>query len=198
MKVRKTILAVLLFLLIAVSAFSATYYDNGSQRFTITAGPTFPLTLTTNGETYVGMGLEGTKMKLGGYGSIAYQVFLTDYVAIGGEIGYDFNYTVDDTLFTAVPMLFKTTIFPLQTGRIDLPISLGIGASYLSLSGTGSHLTPFVNAEVGLDYYFNDNWGMGVKSGIWLVPELFAKSTEYSNTALTTFIPVTLSVTYRQ
>ncbi len=198
MKVRKTILAVLLFL-IAVSAFSATYYDNGSQRFTITAGPTIPLTLTTDNKTLVGMGIDGTKMNLGGYASIAYQIFLTDYVAIGGEIGYDFNYTVDNTsLFTAVPMLFKATIFPLQTGRIDMPISLGIGASYLSLSGTGSHLTPFVNAEIGLDYYFNDNWGLGVKSGIWLVPELFAKSDEYKYTSLATFIPVTLAVTYRQ
>lgn len=201
MKVKKLLLSLMLALLILVPAFSAAYYDNGSQRFTITAGTEFPVAMTqlSTGQSHTGLGENGTKLSIGGYGAITYQMFMNTYVALGGEIGYAFNFVIDDSIHTMVPIQAKVSFLPVQ-GTIDMPISIGLGAAYLSKSGTngGSHITLFSSIEMGLDYYFTDNWGVGIKSGVWLVPELFAKQADSSKNYLTTYIPVTLAVTYRQ
>ncbi len=198
--IKRISLTLLLCTLLAAQAFSATWYDNGSQRFTITAGPTIPtsLTLLSSGETFTGweegdIGLT----PVGGFGSIAYQVFLNPYLALGGEIGYAFNYNVDGTLLTNVPMLFKLTVMPLQ-GRVEIPLSFGLGFSYMSISDGGAYLPFFASFETGIDYYFTDNWGIGLKCGIWVIPEIYFESSRFSQNSLLTMVPITLSVTYRQ
>ncbi|NLZ67630.1 MAG: hypothetical protein GX903_01330, partial [Spirochaetales bacterium] len=89
-------ISLLFVILLCVFSFMLTatpFYDAGSQRFTITAGTSFPLSITNfqDNTTQVGMGTN-THLKLGGFGSILYQVFVNEYVALGGEIGYMFNY----------------------------------------------------------------------------------------------------------
>ena len=128
-KLTSLLLALALLIAVGSPLYSVQIYDNGSQRFTITAGPTMPLSTTVfSGEyqgNYVGWG-EGKSgfTPVGGFGSIAYQVFINPYVAIGGEIGYGFNYYVDDALLTNVPMQFKLTVMPLQ-GTLVLHRQLG-------------------------------------------------------------------------
>lgn len=203
MKKRIMIIALMLLAILScMPAFSATYYDNGSQRFTITAGVNFPIstTLFDENHTYVGSGYGGNKTGftlLGGYGSLTYQMFVNPYFALGGEIGYGFNYYVDDALLTNVPMQFKVSFIPLQ-GTIEIPLSLGAGFSYMSVSDGGAYMPFFLSFETGLDWYITDNWGIGVKSGLWVIPELYFDSSRSDQNALQTFIPLTLSVTYRQ
>ena len=192
----------LMAVLSCMPAFSAPYYDNGSQRFTITAGLNFPIstTLFDENHTYVGSGYDGNKTGfklLGGFGSLTYQMFVNPYFALGGEIGYGFNYYVDDALLTNVPMQFKATFIPLQ-GTIEIPLSLGAGISYMSVSDGGAYLPFFLSFETGLDWYITENWGVGIKSGLWVIPELYFDSSRSYQNALQTFVPLTLSVTYRQ
>lgn len=193
---RKKIISSLLMILIGCSLFAASYYDNGSQRFTISAGISEPLSITrfADNETRT---FSDTKLSLGGYGSICYQINVHPQIALGCEIGYMFNFVVDGKLVTNVPMIFKATWLPVQ-GTVDIPISLGAGFSYLSLSDGGSYLPFYFSAEIGLQYYFTENWGLGINSGIWVIPEIYYSSAASSKNALATFIPATLAVTYRQ
>lgn len=194
-----SLLTVFLLIIINLCLFSATYYDAGSQRFTISAGTVFPFTITdfqSNTTKFgIGNGDSTTHLKMGGYGSILYQVFINEYVAVGGEIGYQFNYD-NEAIISDVPIIAKATILPIQ-GAIDIPISLGMGISFLSRENS-TMLTPYISTEIGLDLYLNDNWGLGLKTGLWLVPELYFLSGRNSMNSLATFIPVTLTVTYRQ
>lgn len=193
-------LALVLIVLATSQTFGATWYDNGSQRFTITAGPTMPISLTllSNGDTYTGWDEGDTGLTpVGGFGSLTYQMFLNPYVAIGGEIGYAFNYRINDSLLTNVPMQFKLTVVPLQ-GTVEIPLSLGLGFSYMSVSDGGAYIPFFLSFETGLDWYFTDNWGVGIKSGIWVIPELYFESNRSHQNTLLTVVPITLSVTYRQ
>lgn len=202
-KFKITSLLLALVLVMCTPAFSATYYDNGSQRFTITAGPQLPVSVTdfSEGKTYVGWGLkensETSFKPVGGFGSLTYQIFMNPYVAIGGEIGYGFNFYNDDTLLTNVPMLFKLTVVPLQ-GKFEIPLSLGIGISYMSVSDGGAYLPFFISFETGLDWYITDHWGIGLKTGLWVIPELYMQKSRFDQNALLTVVPITLSVTYRQ
>lgn len=192
-------ISLLFVICLCVFSFTLTaspFYDAGSQRFTITAGTSFPLSITNfqDNTTQVGMGAN-THLKLGGYGSILYQVFVNEYVALGGEIGYMFNYD-NEMLISDVPIMGKATIFPVQ-GTVDIPISLGLGISFLS-RGTSTMLTPYVSAELGFDFYINEHWGIGVKSGIWVIPELYIFTGRNQFNSLATFVPVVATVTYRQ
>lgn len=193
----KKILVLCLFVCITFSLFAANkYYDNGSQRFTISAGVDFPLSITRFADDTT-KNFFDTKLTLGGYGSICYQLNVSSQIALGCEIGYMFNFVIDGKLVTNVPIIAKATWLPVQ-GTFDLPISLGAGICYLSLSDGGSYLPFYFSAEIGLQYYFTENWGLGINTGIWMIPEIYYTSSAKDKNAFATFLPATLAVTYRQ
>ncbi len=196
---QRHILILLLLIVLTAPLVAEPFYDKGSQSFSFTLGTTIP-TFTYffgDNETRVGLGEENTGMKVGGYGAISYQGFISPTSAIGGEIGYNFNYVVDETLYTSVPFFFKYSYIPVQ-GTIDLPISVGLGFAYNSAGGNTSIMTLYSNLELGLTYYPGENWGFGIKTGLWLIPELNYRQELFKDNALAGFVPITLSVNYRQ
>ncbi len=194
---RKSILIILLVLIPLFALSAEDYYDTSSQVFTITAGVDLPFTNSYKKDdggytTGLWWGENGTHFNIGGYGSIDYEVFLNSKISIGGEVGYQFNRCTNERLFTQVPLLFRATYVPLQ-GKFELPISLGVGFSYLSYNDKSMFAMCF-SLNVGLRYFFTDNWGIGLKSGINFVPELYSKS---EKNGLHTSIPCLLYVAYR-
>ena len=190
----KCLSVLIMLMVICSSAFAETYYESGSQIFSINAGVEVPLTLTNfgNGNTTVGPGEGDTHLSVGGIGSIDYQVFFNPYLAVGGELGYQFNFALDGNLFTSVPIHLKLTYVPLQ-GRFEIPISLGLGANYISYDSM-SKICLSASFDVGFRYFFSDEWGLGLKTGISIIPELY---TDSSKNSLITQIPAILSVSYR-
>lgn len=199
MNIKNKVLLIIVSLVLTISTLgAANYYDSGNQRFTITAGPAIPLSVTNfeGKQTEWGVGEEGTKLGVGGYGSIAYQVFLSPQIAIGGELGYMFMNSISKELLTNVPFTAKATYFPLQ-GTFDLHLSLSLGGTYISYNN-GSKIAPFTSLELGFDWYFNESWGLGLKTGLWVVPEIYLFKDQSKLNGLGTFIPATLAVTFRQ
>ncbi len=175
-------------------AFSAPYYDTGSQIFTINAGPVLPTSLTGlgNGDDTIS-GFE--RQSVGGYGSICYQVFANPYFALGGELGYLFNFVISDEVFTSVPIQFKVTAFPVQ-GNFELPISLGVGLNYISYNES-SKLTVSAQFDIGARYYFSEEWGVGLHVGLQVIPEFYFGDEKANSNFLATYLLITLSVAYR-
>lgn len=196
---RRHILLLLLLTLLTASLSAAPFYDKGNQMFAFTLGTTIPTFTHFFGDntTKVGLGMDNTGMKIGGYGAISYQAFISPYSAVGGEIGYNFNYVVDGNLYTAVPFFAKYSYLPLQ-GKVDLPISFGFGFAYNSGGANTSIMTLYSNVELGLTYYPGEHWGFGVRTGLWLIPELNYRKELFNDNALAGFVPITLSVNYRQ
>lgn len=190
-----TLLMLLLALMLPLAA--EPYYDQGSQMFSISVGTNMPLSLSSyeNGDftTAWGPGEDKTNLTFGGFGSIDYEVFLNSYLALGGEIGYQFNFTPGKKILTSVPIQFKMTTIPVQTGKFDIPISLGLGFNYLSFNGF-SKFTFSSTLNVGIKYFITDEWGIGLNSGIYFVPELYSTN---SKNSIFTFIPINAVVTYR-
>ena len=192
----------MLLLLIPGMLFAAdTYYDSGSQMFTITAGVTTPFIYydQDNPDHPVTMwpGMDetkNTKRTIGGIAAIAYQVFLNPYIALGGELGFQFDFANDGNVETNVPIFLKMTYMPYQTGKIEVPISIGAGLLYAGYKSF-SKLTFGCNVEVGVRFYITDSWGIGVNVGMYVFPEIYASNPEWNSTM--TYIPATLSVTYR-
>lgn len=195
----KKVLLLSLVLLISIgSVFSAPYYDKGNHMFSFSVGTTFP-TFThffQSKETQWGMGADKTGLKLGGYGGISYQIFNSEYTAIGGEIGYDFNFSASKKLFTAVPFFAKYSYFPIQ-GELNLPLSVGLGGVYLKYEDA-SLLSVYTNLQLGLTWFPGESWGFGLSTGLWLIPEFNYRDELKQDNALVGIIPLTLSITYRQ
>ena len=195
---KKIFLLCLIALLLPLTLYSVDYYDTGSQQFAFKLGTNVPLfaNFYNMNEMRVGPGEDNTGMSMGGYGSISYQVFNSPKTAIGGEIGYNFNFSAEKEFFSAVPFFAKYSYFPLQ-GAVDIPLSVGLGAAYIKYK-TGSLMTLYTNFEVGAIWFPGENWGFGISTGLWLIPELNYKDELTQYNALLGIIPITLSVTYRQ
>ena len=195
---KKFFLLCLIALLLPLTLYSADYYDAGSQHFSFNLGTNFPtfIHFFDDNTTVFGLGEGNTGMSMGGYGSINYQIFNSPKTAIGGEIGYNFNFAVDENFFSAVPFFAKYSYFPVQ-GTFDVRMSLGLGAAYIKYK-TGSLMTLYTNFEVGAIWFPGENWGFGLSTGLWLIPELNYVESLKDDNALAGFIPITLSVTYRQ
>ena len=195
---KKFFLLCLIALLLPLTLYSADYYDAGSQQFSFRLGTNVPLftNFYNMGVMRVGPGEGNTGMKMGGYGAISYQMFNSPKTAIGGEIGYNFNFSAEEEFFSAVPFFAKYSYFPLQ-GAVDIPLSVGLGAAYIKYK-TGSLMTLYTNFEVGAIWFPGENWGFGISTGLWLIPELNYKDELTQYNALLGIIPITLSVTYRQ
>ncbi|PKL13900.1 MAG: hypothetical protein CVV52_04120 [Spirochaetae bacterium HGW-Spirochaetae-8] len=172
---------------------SPPQYSLGTQMFTFRAGPVLPLFFyfTQDADPLV----TDMHLQTGGYGSIRYQGFINQNTAIGGELGYYFAYSLSD-LFTSVPIQAKLTYIPIL-GAIEVPVSLGLGFAYNTYK-EATYLSLFASAEIGLTWFFNQEWGISASVGYWLIPELYGSSSPlHIDMALSNFMPITLSINYR-
>lgn len=178
-------------------------YEMGSQMFTFRAGPVIPAffyrPFADAGDDQFLAFPEAMHMQVGGYGSIRYQGFLNSVLALGGELGYFFAYDRGSELFTSVPFQAKLTYIPLQ-GTFEIPLSIGLGFAYNSYSveENPSFLSLLATAEAGFSWYFKQDWGITLSTGLQLIPEIYPSNHPYpEHTTLAGFMPITLSVSYR-
>ena len=130
---------------------------------------------------------------MGGYGSLDYEVFVSPYLSMGGELGYQFNFASDGKIFSCVPILYRLTYVPVQ-GDIEVPVSLGLGFNYMSYN-SNSKFTLMAHLNVGARYYFSENWGLGIQTGITYSPEWY---TDVTKNGQISFVPINLTVSYRK
>ena len=198
---KKTLRFIAALLVLPAFLFAAEpYYDSGSQIFNITAGATVPFFYhypDHDPEWTFGPGSSDdghTNSTIGGYGSISYQVFVNQYLALGGELGFQFDFQAKSGIVaTNVPIFFKMTTVPVQ-GSFEVPLSLGAGLLYTSYDGA-SKLTLGCSFEVGIRYFITDEWGVGINAGMLFIPELYTSDAAKISTL--SYIPATITVSYR-
>lgn len=195
---KKTILLILALLIVfsAMPLFASKYYEKGNTFFVLNAGVNFPdfVTFPKAATDKAYSGLKNTHMRVGGAGSLSYQGCISPSFAIGGELGYIFNYAIDKKLVTQVPITARLTWMAVQTGSFDLHTHLNLGFEFLRYSES-KKVTPFASLTVNPIFFFSESWGLGLSSGLTLCPE-FTKVKE--NNAIFGESPLTLSVVYRR
>ena len=197
----KRVLCMLLIVVVALTSIwaddalpeSVPTYSQGSQMFTFRFGPVVPTFIYMPEQTPSWFTFDETHFKTGGYGAIRYQGFLNSYLAIGGELGYLFDYD-QSNLFTSVPFQAKLTYIPLQ-GTFEIPISFGLGFAYNTYLDS-SFLSLFSSAEIGASLFFTESWGISVSGGLQFVPGIYFGD-KADQSAYTGFLPITLSISYR-
>lgn len=197
---KKTIIAIIaLALLVSLPVFArSTYYATGDSVFSFRAGVNFPGMISfikdPSRSTVYG---SDTHMKIGGSASISYQGYTSPYVAIGGELGYDFNYSRSQLLLTTVPMSAKLTFVPVQTGVFDLAASVNLGAAFIRYD-EGKYFSPMVQLSINPTVFITESWGIGLEFGALATAELYSvNSIKSKASAFCAILPLTLTVSYR-
>lgn len=125
---------------------------------------------------------------------VGYDYFLNSSISVGGLLGYHFAYDRSSALISRVPFLFRFGYYPLQ-GQFEVPIILGVGGAYMNVKGYSS-ASLYLSFETGFSWFWNDNWGIGVRTGMHFVPEFKAGRMEDTN--VTFFVPIALEVNFRR
>ncbi len=197
---KKIILAILVLVLLVAFPVAArtSYYYSGDSVFTIKAGVDFPAFINFYNSSRGTYTFWDTHLSLGGYASIAYQGYLNEYWALGGELAYAFNFSHSELLLTTVPITARLTFVPVQTGTFDLAASLNLGVAFLRYN-EGKYLAPYASLTVQPTVYFTENWGLGVESGLMLTAEIYGQNdSKHKASALGGLLPVTLAISYRR
>jgi len=192
-------IVMVLILIAAAPVFArSTYYFAGDSMFSIRAGVDFPAFISFYKDADRGtVAFSDTHLKLGGLASLAYQGFISERVAIGGELGYVFNYSRSGLLLTTVPIMVKLSYLPVQTGKFDLALGLNVGGAFIRYN-EGKYFAPAASVSVNPTFYFSDNWGIGVETGLLLTLESYgSKNAKNKASALAGLMPVVLTLTYR-
>ena len=202
---KKLILLLTLFLFISGSLFAAsddddddntdTYVETfslGDQMFFINGGVFIPLFFfDRSGEVMK------TNLTLGGTGSLCWQVFLSNHISIGGELGGMFALSPNKRVLYMIPLTVKTTYW-LRFYPFGIPISLGLGGN-LSILEEAAHIDFIAKPSIGFFWNFNEEWAFGANATYWFVPQIYSGSgkVQSSHSMFGNFMDVTLSVLFR-
>lgn len=199
MKKCLTAFMICMFFFLVFPIFAGEYYQKGSSMFSVKAGvsvPTF-IKFFEKPDLDVLTFPKDMHVKVGGFAALSYQVFVTQKIEIGGELGYAFNYSQTKKIMTTVPISFKATFVPIQTGKFDMMLSANLGLTYNRYNKT-RFMMPFACVSVNSSYYINENFGLGVEGGFWLNPEFHSKNILKKDNSLLGMMPITLALTYRK
>ncbi|MBQ6673572.1 MAG: hypothetical protein IJM77_02990 [Spirochaetia bacterium] len=205
MKDLKTKIIILLTLLVFISGplFAAsdddddydTYQETfslGDQMFFINGGVFIPLFFFDRS-----LDVKDTNLTLGGTGSLCWQVFLTNHLSVGAELGGMFALSPNKRVLYMIPLMLKATYW-IRFYPFEIPLSLGLGGN-LSILEEAAHIDFIAKPGIGFYWNFNEEWAFGANATYWFVPQMYSGSGKVpsDNSMFGNFMDVTLSVLFR-
>ena len=205
MKDLKTKIIILLTLLVFISGplFAAsdddddydTYQETfslGDQMFFINGGVFIPLFFFDRS-----LDVKDTNLTLGGTGSLCWQVFLTNHLSVGAELGGMFALSPNKRVLYMIPLMLKATYW-IRFYPFEIPLSLGLGGN-LSILEEAAHIDFIAKPGIGFYWNFNEEWAFGANATYWFVPQMYSGGGKVpsDNSMFGNFMDVTLSVLFR-
>ena len=161
-------------LLLSAAVFADDYYDDdeeyddgyvyeqngaGDQFIKIDLGASFPLNF-------------GSQLQVGGLVSIGYYKFLTQYIALGGDVLVGYNLSIGKKPLFSVPMTFGVMYQP-YVGKFEFPLMLNIGIATMSCQSM-VYFPAFSAKFTGGAYYrFNESWSVCLSTTTYWIPQFF-------------------------
>ena len=170
------------------------FYDQGTQNFTFSLGPRFPLFVLFPSDWDFNT---GQFKPLGFCGSSGWEMFTSENQAFGVEMGYGANQVVDGERFFSVPLLATSRWYPLPASAVDFPLTLKGGFAYSRMNALedqvylGFALAP----SVGLLWRSLPSWSFGLEMSWWVLPEWYIRNAP-ERTGIGNFFSIALTATY--
>lgn len=161
-------------LLLSAAVFADDYYDDdeeyddgyvyeqngvGDQFLKVDLGANFPLNF-------------GQQLKVGGMVSIGYYKFLSQYIALGGDVIVAYNLSIGNKPLFAVPFTFGVMYQP-YVGKFEFPLMVNIG--FATMSCQSMTYFPALSAKFtgGAFYRYSESWSFGITTTTYWIPQFF-------------------------
>ena len=166
-------------------------YGLGDQMLSLNLGLFIPLFYSGGPD-----GTEDANLTLGGTGHLMWSSFLSNNLAVGGELGGMFAFTPNDNTLFMVPLAARISYF-LRAYPFEFPISLAAGFNFSRYRD--SFKSDFILIPgAGFYWNFNTEWAFGFDARYWWVPQVYGGGEPPSDdTRFGNFMATTLSVLYR-
>lgn len=156
---------------------ASNLYTSGDQVFCINLGFPISLFFVDQQEGYF-----KTKMKLGGFGALAYNYFLTPHWFVGGEVSGMFAATVGGNMFYMIPIGIRGG-YQFIANRFEFPAYLLLGVAPQS-HNQRTYFGFFAKAAAGAFFRLNSEWSFGLNTSFWWAPEWTKKTRDPGSTKI--------------
>ncbi len=135
------------------------------------------------------------QMKLGGLVLVGYHYFLTNFIAVGADIGFGFNSTKANNLFNHVPIIATATVQP-SIQNFEFPVSVGAGLAWETYSSKTYWPGLVLKAEAGVRYKIKQGWSVGADVSYTYMPQFGNIWDSKKKNTSARFVTVAASVSY--
>ena len=139
----------------------------GDQFLKITLGAIFPLNF--DGQLYTG-----------GKASIGYFRFLSENLAIGGELNASYNVSIGEKVLVMLPFTFGALFQP-YIGRFEFPIYAELGIANQTWQNIEIFPTFVTKLSAGAYFRITDSVSVGASTDFFWIPQWFKDSSKNFN-----------------
>lgn len=194
-----------LIILIFIALITQSIYANQTEvkkfEYNFSVGPSIPLFyyyFNSNGNIhnqgfYFG---KNTNLTLGANACLNINYKFDKKLSIGATAGYNLNKTTSNAFYSLIPIGMKIIFTPFILDNFEFPISFNLGASINSFR-TNTNILPYFSLRLGGTYFFNQGFGIGINSGVELIPTSFFDQAYLNENSIYVYIPVNLIITIR-
>ncbi len=152
------------------------YYDDvyvysqngpGDQFLKINLGAIFPLNF--NGQ-----------LKVGGKASIGYFRFLTENIAVGGELSATYSVSIGEKILVMIPITAGILYQP-YVGKFEFPLYAEIGVANETWQNMEHFPSLATRASAGVYYRISDSISFGLSTDFLWLPQWFKDSSKNYN-----------------
>ena len=145
-------------------------YDSngaGDQFLKISLGAVFPLNFKG-------------QLGVGGKASIGYFKFLSENLAVGGELAATYSVSIGEKVLVMIPMTFGVMYQP-YVGRFEFPLYAEIGMANQTWQNIEIFPTFVTKLSAGVYYRITDSISAGLSTDFMWVPEWFKDKSKNFN-----------------
>ena len=169
-------------------------YDHrvaGDRSMTIQLGPLFPLAFQTFSGTFA-----PANLSVGGTMGIDLDFYLDDTFRLGGGLRGKATFSPNASTLFMVPITFRAT-WELKAYPFSFPVGVGAGFSYANYR-TQTSFDPILMPTAGAYWNISSSWSFGVDASEWIVfqPYYAGGSVPTSDSRIAHFVDLTLGAIY--
>lgn len=112
--------------------------------------------------------------------SFGYYRFISNLIAIGGDVIIGYNVTIGQKALFTAPITFGAMVQP-YIGNFEFPIFANIGIASTSCQGLSYFPSFAAKLSAGAYYRIKESWSFGIDSTLYWIPQWFTDSSKNDN-----------------
>jgi hypothetical protein len=176
---------------VEMEARTGDYFQKGDGLFNLRLGGNGAIATINPNDGTVNY-FSDTNIKYGLGLTVSYLTFVTNKLALGGEVSPFFNSTLTGRMLYTVPLTFEC-VYMLGKAPYYFPVGIGAGVA-LSDINEYFHVDPIIKPRVGFYYQFTTALLLGIEAQYQFIPQIYYENSDYNR--IGNFLTIQISAVY--